>query len=99
MKLALKVRTTIRMNRYRPSSLWVQRRQGKTLPVNARNRDFPALLAEAIDVVAAMKFDVGGAAGVLGVSMSQLAKLLGREPKALAWVNAGRVKLGLPKLR
>ncbi len=99
MKLALKVRTTIRMSRYRPSSLWVQRRQGKTLPVNARNRDFPALLAEAIDVVAAMKFDVGAAAGVLGVTMSQLAKLLGREPKALAWVNDGRADRGLARLR
>ena len=51
------------------------------------------------DVVAAKNFDVGGAAGLLGVSMSQLAKLLGREPKAKAWVNDGRVKLGLPKLR
>ena len=46
-----------------------------------------------------MKFDVGGAAGLLGVSMSQLAKLLGREPKALAWVNDGRAARGLAKLR
>ena len=99
MKLAITVRTRIRMNRYRPSSLWVRRRQGKTLPVNARNRDFPALLAEAMDVIAAMTFDVGGAAGVLGVTMSQLAKLLGREPKALAWVNDGRAARGLARLR
>ncbi len=41
----------------------------------------------------------GGAAGALGVSMSQLAKLLGREPKALAWVNDGRAARGLAKLR
>lgn len=98
-KLAITVRTTIRMNRFRPSALWVQRRQGKALPVNARNRDYPALLAEAMDVVTAMTFDVGGAAGVFGVSMSQLAKLLGREPAALAWVNRGREARGLPKLR
>lgn len=99
IKLAITVRTTIRVSRFRPSALWVQRRQGKALPVNARNRDFPALLAEAMDVVTAMEFDVGGAAGVLGVTMSQLAKLLGREPRALAWVNDGRAGRGLAKLR
>ena len=99
IKLAITVRTTIRMSRYRPSSLWVQRRQGKAVPVNAKNRDYPALLAEAMDVVTAMKFDVGGAAGVLGVSMSQLVKLIGREPKALAGVNDGRAARGLAKLR
>ena len=99
IKLAIKVRTTIRLNRFRPSTLWVQRRQGKALPVNGRNRDYPALLAEAMDVVTAMTFDVGGAAGVLGVTMSQLVKLLGREPRALAWVNDGRAARGLAKLR
>ncbi len=99
VKLAMGVRTQLDTGRYLPSTLWSQRRQGRAMPVNPKNKDFPALLAEALDVVAAMKFDVGGAAGVLGVTMSQLAKLLGREPKALAWVNAGRAKLGLPKLR
>ncbi|MEE8458903.1 MAG: peptide chain release factor-like protein [Phycisphaerales bacterium] len=99
VKLAMVVRTRLDTRQYRPSTLWSQRRQGRAMPVNAKNKDFPALLAEALDVVAARKFDVGGAAGLLGVSMSQLAKLLGREPKAMAWVNDGRVKLGLPKLR
>jgi len=99
VKLAMGVRTQMDTRRYLPSTLWSQRRQGRAMPVNPKNKDFPALLAEALDVVAAMKFDVGGAAGMLGVTMSQLAKLLGREPKALTWVNAGRAKLGLPKLR
>ena len=99
VKLAMGVRTRVETRRYIPSSLWSQRRQCRTMPVNPKNKDFPAMLAETLDVVTAMKFDVGGAAGALGVTMSQLVKLLGREPKALAWVNAGRVKLGLPKLR
>ncbi len=99
VKLAMGVRTQLDTGRYLPSTLWSQRRQGRAMPVNPKNKDFPALLAEALDVVAAMNFDVGGAAGMLGVTMSQLAKLLGREPKALTWVNAGRAKLGLPKLR
>ena len=99
VKLAITIRTTVDVRRYRPSMLWSGRRQGRAMPVNPKNKDFPALLAEAMDVVAAKNFDVGGAAGLLGVSMSQLAKLLGRELKAKAWVNDGRVKLGLPKLR
>ncbi len=99
VKLAMGVRTHVETRRYVPSTLWSQRRQGRVMPVNPKNKDFPALLAEALDIVTAMKFDVGGAAGVLGITMSQLAKLLGREPKALAWVNAGRENRGLPKLR
>ncbi len=99
VKLAMGVRTRVETGRYVPSALWSQRRQGRAMPVNAKNKDFPALLAEVLDVVAARKFDVGGAAGSLGVTMSQLVKLLGREPKALAWVNAGREKRGLPRLR
>lgn len=99
VKLALGVRTAVDPGRYRPSNLWVQRRQGRTLPINPKHKDFPALLAEALDVVAAKRFDVGGTAGILGITMSQLAKLLGREPKALAWVNAGRAGLGLPTLK
>ncbi len=99
VRLALTLRTAIRPQHYRPSAVWVQRRQGVRLPVNPANRDFPALLAEAMDVVAAMNFDVGGAAGVLGVTMSQLVKLVGREPKALAWLNEGRTALGLHLLK
>ncbi len=99
LKLAMSVRTSLDVRRYRPSSLWAQRRQGRTMPVNPKNKDFPPLLAEALDVVAAKKFDVGGAAGLLGITMSQLAKLLGREPKALAWANDGRARLGLPTLK
>ncbi len=52
-----------------------------------------------MDVVAAKNFDVGGAAGILGITMSQVVKLVGREPKALAWVNEGRAALGLPVLK
>ena len=99
VRLALTLRTAIRPQHYRPSAVWVQRRQGVRLPVNPANRDFPALLAEALDVVAALNFDVGGAAGVLGVTMSQLVKLVGREPRALAWLNEGRAALGLHLLK
>ncbi len=67
--------------------------------MNPAHRDYPALLAEALDVVAAMDFDVGGAAGVLGVTMSQLARLVRHDRHGFALVNDGRVARGLPVLK
>jgi hypothetical protein len=99
LNLALQVRREINTKTYRPSVLWRARRQGEKLPVNPRNKDYPALLAEALDVVAARGFDVGGAAGVLGVTMSQLARLIRHERPAFAWVNEGRAARGLPVLK
>ncbi|MHC4415841.1 MAG: peptide chain release factor family protein [Planctomycetota bacterium] len=98
-KLALGVRTAVDPGRYEPSELWQRRRQGTKLPVNPRNRDYPALLAEALDVVVAMSFDVGQAAGALGITMSQLARLIRHDRDAFAHVNEGRRKRGLAKLR
>ncbi|MHC4427513.1 MAG: peptide chain release factor family protein [Planctomycetota bacterium] len=99
LRLAREVRRPIAPKRYRPSALWVGRRQGEKLPVNPNNRDYPALLAEALDVVVAMGFDVGGAAGVLGVTMSQLARLIRHDRAAFAKVNEGRRERGLSVLR
>ena len=99
LKLAVSVRTRVSRERYRPSPLWERRRQGKQMSVNPRNRDYPPLLAEAMDVIAAGNFDVAAAAGRLGISMSQLAKLLRHERHALALVNEERVKRGVPPLK
>lgn len=99
LKLARRVRTEIVADRYRPSKLWVERRQGTRIAVNPKNREYPALLAEALDVVTAMGFDVGGAAGVLGVTMSQLARLLRHDRHAFAMVNEEREERGLHPLR
>ncbi len=99
LKLAREVRTAVAPDRYKASELWQHRRQGEKLPVNPRHRDYPALLAEALDLVAACAFDVGRAAGVLGVTMSQLARLIRHDRHAWAWVNEGRAARGLPKLK
>ena len=99
LKLAVQVRTPVDRNRHRPSRLWEQRRQGSKMSVNPRHRDYPALLAEALDVVVARGFDVAGAAGILGVTMSQLAKLLRHERRAFGMVNDGRTERGLPPLK
>ena len=99
VELARKVRRDLDAARYRPSPLWQRRRQGSKLSVNPRNRDYPGLLAEALDVVVALRFDVGGAAGVLGVTMSQLARLIRHDGAAFGLVNAGRTKRGLRALK
>jgi hypothetical protein len=99
LKLARKVRTAMNPKRYACSDLWRQRRQGNKLPVNPKHKDYAALLAEALDVVTACRFDVGGAAGVLGVTMSQLARLIRHDRHAFAWLNEGRTARGLPALK
>lgn len=99
LKLARKVRTEVHRSNYRPSALWQERRQGKQIAINPKHTDYPALLAEALDLIVARDFDVAGAAGVLGVSMSQLAKLLRHERHALVVVNEGRTARGLAALK
>jgi len=98
-KLAMQVRTHVSHDTYRPSPLWVARRQGTRLSINPDHREYPALLAEALDVIVARRWDVAGAAGLLGVTMSQLSRLLRHERHAFALVNEGRIRQGLPALK
>lgn len=77
-----------------PSSLWQSRcRQGR-IAVNPHHRDYPAILAEALDILSAMKFDPCPAADLLGVTTSQLIKLIARHPPAMTYVNAQRQARG-----
>jgi hypothetical protein len=99
VKLARRVRTKTHRDRHRPSELWERRRQGTKMSVNPEHADYPPLLAEALDVIVARNYDVAGAAGVLGISMSQLAKLLRHERHALALVNEAREARGLHTLK
>jgi hypothetical protein len=99
LKLAVGVRTAVDPKAYRPSELWEGRRQGRQMSINPKHADYPALLAEALDLVIARRFDVAGAAGVLGLSMSQLAKLIRHDKRAFALVNDGREQRGLPPLK
>lgn len=99
LKLATTVRTQFSQHTYRPSDLWESRRQGKQISINPRHRDYPGLLAEALDVIHVRRFDVAGAAGLLGISMSQLAKLLRHHKQAMAQVNEGRAARGLHPLK
>lgn len=81
--------------------LWRIRSKDRKIACNPRHKDYPALLAEAMDVLAACNWDPGkGAASTrLMVSSSQLIKLIAEHKPALALVNAAREERGQHALR
>lgn len=82
-----------------PTELWASRSGDGKIACNPSHRDYPAMLAEALDAVSAMNLNVKAAAGLLGVSMSQLIKLIAAEPKALEQLNKDRAERGLGQIR
>ncbi len=96
IKLALEVRQEPTA---RPSELWQQRVTGGRISVSTQHEDFPALLSEALDVIHAQVYTLPPSAECLGVSSSQLVKLLKVEPAALLEVNRERQARGEPPLR
>jgi hypothetical protein len=82
-----------------PSATWRERVNGGRISVSTEHTDYPALLAEALDVVHAHGCDAATAAVHLRVSSSQLVKLLKTEHAALQQVNLKRQSLDLPPLR
>ncbi len=98
VKLALAIRRPL-AEASGPSLLWQSRLQGKRIAVSAVHGDFPALLAEALDTLAACEADPRRAASRLHTNPSQLVKLLGSEPRALAVLNEWRAERDLRPLR
>ncbi len=99
MALAINIRSPAFLIRD-PSPLWVSRRSPDGhIPVNAQHADLPFLIAEALDYLAAGGWQVAPAAARLGVSSSQLLKLVQKDLHAFGRVNQERAKLGLGTLR
>ncbi len=98
VNLALEVRLP-RNRQQGPSPLWRSRLRGGQIAVSTSHEDFPTVLAEALDWIAACEADVREAAGGLGCTASQLVKLLKKEPRAMALVNRWRGERGLGRLR
>jgi len=93
LRLALDLRVE-KVEAYAPSALWLARTGGPRLAVNPKHADVPALLAEALDVLAAVDDELAEAASLLGVTGSRLLRVLKLEPAALAGLNAKRQKTG-----
>ncbi len=97
IELAITVRQPIRTGPdrpYQPSTLWGTRCHGGRIAVNPHHDDFPALLAEALDVLVAVDDDPRAAGQLLGCSPTQLIKLLKEAPRALAQLNERRRTAG-----
>lgn len=77
-----------------PSLLWRSRCRGGRIEVSPTHDDFPAVLAEALDAIAANSFEPKTAANQLGCTVSQLLKLLKNEPRAFAQLNQERQSAG-----
>ncbi len=82
-----------------PSALWQSRIKSGRIVLSQDHEDFPTLLAEALDTLAALNYDTSKAAAALGVTGSQLVKLFQKEPAVLAMVNAERAQRGLRVLK
>jgi len=97
MKLALEIRCPCAPGQS-PSERWQSRCRAGRIDIRASHDDFPALLAEALDRIAAYEADVKQAAETLTSSTSQLVKLLKKEPRAMTLVNRWRDERGLGRL-
>lgn len=89
LNLAVHVRAAVPDGDCR-SSLWRSRCRDGRIACNPRHADYPALLAEALDVLAAAGLDPKKASTRLECSSSQLIKLIKDHPPALAALNAAR---------
>ncbi len=88
------------------SVLWKSRCRAGKIACNPNHHDYPSMLAEALDVIAASGggrigggWDLSTAALRLGCSASQLLKLVKEHPPALALLNAEREKKGKGTLK
>ncbi|HZW08067.1 MAG TPA: peptide chain release factor-like protein, partial [Phycisphaerales bacterium] len=87
------------------SALWRSRvgatRHGSTgrIACNPDHHDYPALLAEALDTVADSAWEPKPAAERLGITPSQLVKLVKDHPPAMVEWNAERAKRGSHPLK
>lgn len=95
--LALAIRQPVDASRM-ATELWQRCSSRGKLAVSPANRDFPPLLAEAMDYLEAYAFEPAPAALRLGVSSSQLLKLLQAEPASWSWLQENRRRLGLHSL-
>jgi hypothetical protein len=99
--LAVNVRTPVPAGEVR-SDLWKSRcpdSAGGRIACNPEHHDYPAMLAEALDLIWASGLDMGKAALRLSASSSQLLKLIKDHPAAFVRLNQARDSAGLHKLR
>lgn len=86
-------------NTHYPSNLLKERIRGKKLFLNTEHADYPAILSEILDLINMNQGDVNATAKYVGLSTTQITKLLKTNAKALTWVNALRSQNNMHTLR
>ena len=97
LELALTIRRPIQNSAersYSPTNLWRKRCRGGRIDVSPEHDDFPALLAEALDVMFASGDDPKATAGWLGCSPTQLIRFLKEAPRSMMSINDRRRAAG-----
>ena len=97
LALATQVRTAVPLGECR-SELWLSRTRNGKIACSPEHRDFPAMLAEAMDVLAACSWDPPKAALRLACSASQLVRLVKDHAPAFQRLNEERAAKGLHAL-
>lgn len=98
--IALKLRSPMVLGEYEPTATvraYIDR--GGRLRVNAKNEDFPCVVLEVLDLLAAAQVRVSDAAEKLGISTGHLAGFLTSAPALHAEVNRMRAAAGFKPLR
>ena len=96
LALAVEHRTTAAEG---PSALWASRTRNGRLVIAATHDDYPTLVAEALDQLAAVGWRPVEAAPRLEVSQSQLLRLLRMRSVVWTCLCRRRADLGLPTVR
>jgi hypothetical protein len=97
LELALTIRRPIQNSAERPYSrtnLWRKRCRSGRIDVSPEHDDFPALLAEALDVLHTSGDDPKAAARLLGCSPTQLIRFLKEAPRSMMLINERRRAAG-----
>jgi len=81
------------------SELWKSRVRHGAIRCSERHADYPAMLAEAMDVIYAASLDHKRAALRLECTPSQLIKLIAKHPPAISRLNDDRKSKGLHPLK
>jgi hypothetical protein len=81
-----------------PSPRWASRARGGRLAISVDHDDFPALVAEALDQLAAHGMRMAPTAERLGVTATQLANLFRKDATAWTALNRRRAAVGAPPL-
>jgi hypothetical protein len=80
------------------SERWIARTTGQRIKVAVDHDDYPAVVAEALDHLAATGWQMQPAAEILGVTPSQLTRLFRLQPAAWTALARYRAHVGLPPL-